>query len=191
MSRHSLQAAGRAAAPFLIALLTGTGGSAGEMPPTPPAAVAEVTLPVPLGLLVTAVAGWVAAERGVPIPTVLPAVVFAAGPRLAEIRREANGIGVPAREAGVETLALHDFRANTIVLPRGWNGDTPAEVSMLVHEMVHHFQNLEGERFACPAAREKAAFDTQSDWLARFGTDLDRAFGINPLFVLVATTCVF
>jgi hypothetical protein len=191
MARIPMHAAGRSAAPLLIALLVGTGGAAGETPPAPPLAVAEVTLRVPLGLLVAAVAGWVAAERGAPIPTVLPSVVFAAGPRLAEIRRAANGIGVPAQEAGIETLALYDFRANTIVLPRGWNGDTPAQVSILVHEMVHHFQSLEGERFACPAAREKAAFDTQADWLARFGTDLDRAFGINPLFVLVATSCVF
>jgi hypothetical protein len=30
---------------------------------------------------------------------------------------------------------------------------TPAELSVLVHEMVHHLQNVEQLKFACPLAR--------------------------------------
>jgi hypothetical protein len=88
-------------------------------------------------------------------------------------------------------VALYDGRDRTVYLPRGWTGATPVEASMLVHEMVHHFQAAAGERFACAAAREKDAYALQARWLEAFGTDLERGLGVNGLFVLLATNCMF
>jgi hypothetical protein len=62
---------------------------------------------------------------------------------------------------------------------------------MLVHEMVHHFQAAAGQRFACPAEREKAAFAVQERWLARSGQTLESAFRIDRMYLLVATTCTY
>jgi len=92
-----------------------------------------------------------------------------------------------AGESG--TIALYDDEARTIYLPTGWTGATPAEFSILVHEMVHHLQNSAGAGFECPEAREKMAYESQARWLAMFGSDLAAGFGIDPLTLLVRTSC--
>jgi Domain of unknown function (DUF6647) len=38
-----------------------------------------------------------------------------------------------------ETVAVYYDPTQTIYLPEGWTGMTPGELSVLVHEMVHHF----------------------------------------------------
>src|SRR4051812_2907671 len=40
-----------------------------------------------------------------------------------------------------EAVAVYDDRTRTIFLPDTWTGETPADLSVLVHEMVHHLQN--------------------------------------------------
>jgi hypothetical protein len=55
-----------------------------------------------------------------------------------------------------DTVALYDDATQTIYLPQNWSDRTPAELSVLVHEMVHHFQNVLGLRYECPQAREGA-----------------------------------
>jgi hypothetical protein len=77
-----------------------------------------------------------------------------------------------------------------IHLAAGWTGQTPEEVSLLVHEMVHHFQSRGGARFACRAEREREAYAVQDRWLGLFGSSLATSFGLEPLFLLVATTCM-
>ena len=60
---------------------------------------------------------------------------------------------------------------------------------MLAHEMVHHVQNLAGLTYDCPEARERPAFAAQQAWLARAGSDLAEAFGIDALTLLLRTSC--
>ena len=40
-----------------------------------------------------------------------------------------------------ETVAVYDDATRTIYLAEGWSGATRAELSVLVHEMVHHLQS--------------------------------------------------
>ncbi len=63
------------------------------------------------------------------------------------------------------------------------------EVSILVHEMVHHAQNLAGMKAECPQARERMAYEAQQRWLSRFGVDMAEAFGIDGFTLLVFTSC--
>ena len=44
-------------------------------------------------------------------------------------------------------------------------------------------------RFACPAEREVLAYRAQDAWLRLFGTNLENAFGIDSMMLLVATAC--
>jgi hypothetical protein len=37
-----------------------------------------------------------------------------------------------------------------IVLPDNWNGDMAADLSVLVHEMVHHLQKKNQLKYECP-----------------------------------------
>jgi uncharacterized protein DUF6647 len=57
-----------------------------------------------------------------------------------------------------EILSLYNNETKTIFLLNGWEGKTPAELSILVHEMVHHLQNVEQLKFACPEEREELAY---------------------------------
>src|SRR5262245_34561878 len=67
----------------------------------------------------------------------------------------------------------------TIYLPEGWTGDTPAELSVLVHEVVHHFQNVLRLKYECPQEREKLAYIAQDRWLALFGHSLESDFHMD------------
>jgi Mlc titration factor MtfA (ptsG expression regulator) len=64
-------------------------------------------------------------------------------------------------------------------------------VSVLVHEMVHHLQNMAGTTYGCPAAREKLAYAAQQKWLAQAGQDFFEAFETDPMTLLVRTSCGF
>ena len=85
--------------------------------------------------------------------------------------------------------AVYDDERRTIYLPEDWEGETPAEVSVLLHELVHHFQNVTGLKFSCPQEREKLAYDAQMRWLAMFGRTLDAELGIDAFDALIRTRC--
>jgi hypothetical protein len=89
-----------------------------------------------------------------------------------------------------EVEAFYDDSARTIYLPKGWTGESPAELSVLVHEMVHHVQNMAGLTYACAEAREKLAYAAQRQWLALFGRDLLEDFKLDPMTLLVRTNCM-
>jgi hypothetical protein len=86
--------------------------------------------------------------------------------------------------------ALYDDATRTIYLPAGWTGETPAELSVLVHEMVHHLQNVAGLRYECAAARERPAHVAQDRWLALFGRSLVDEFALDSMTLLVRTACM-
>jgi hypothetical protein len=87
-------------------------------------------------------------------------------------------------------LALYEDSVQTIYLPEGWIGVSPAEQSVLVHEMVHHLQSRGNLRYDCPQAREKLALAAQDRWLHRFESSLAKEFGIDPFTLFVRTSCL-
>jgi hypothetical protein len=93
-------------------------------------------------------------------------------------------------EAGREIAGVYDDGTRTIYLPQGWSGTTPAELSVLVHEMVHHLQNGAQLKYECPQAREKLAYAAQDRWLGRYDRSLESEFGIDPFTLLVRTRCM-
>lgn len=86
--------------------------------------------------------------------------------------------------------AVYDNPSRTIYLPEDWSTDSPAGLSVLVHEMVNHLQNVAGLAYPCAAARERPAYRAQARWLGLFGTTLEAEFGVDPMTLLVRTTCV-
>ena len=160
----------------------------------PGAATCDDAVTVPLAALSAAVAGWVSAETGLPRASRLPDIAFADHAELTALRRAdpAGKSTAPSPAAPwPEVIALYDDLSATVFLPADWSGGTSAEISILVHEMAHHLQAEAGLRFACPAEREQAAFAAQEAWLEAFDSSLERAFEIDPLFLLVSTHCGF
>ena len=86
--------------------------------------------------------------------------------------------------------SLYNNVTKTIYLTPQWTGRTPAELSVLVHEMVHHLQNVSGERYACPQEREKLAYQAQEKWLSLFGRSLSSEFELDRFSLLLATGCM-
>jgi hypothetical protein len=89
-----------------------------------------------------------------------------------------------------EVVAAYDDKNRIVYLPESWTGETIAEQSLLVHEMVHHLQNVAGQKFACAAEREKTAYLAQDKWLRQHGLDLEKAFDVDMFTVVVMSACM-
>ncbi len=138
--------------------------------------------------LAAALAAWIEEEHGLNADDPLPAIALVPAGRLLSLRTgDPDAEGPPL--AGGEVLAVYDDRSRTVFLSEDWTGASASDRSVLVHELVHHAQNLAGERFACPEEREAQAFRVQAHWLAVSGSDLHEAFGIDPFTLLVRTNC--
>jgi hypothetical protein len=114
-----------------------------------------------------------------------PRIEFANPKKLAALRFGAQGLHSEDR-----IVAVYVDSQRTIFLPENWSSRTPAEQSVLVHEMVHHLQNLDKRIYNCAAEREKLAYDAQEKWLNQFGRSLESEFQIDPFTRLVATRCL-
>jgi hypothetical protein len=90
-----------------------------------------------------------------------------------------------------DASTAYDDETKTIYLSKNWTGKTPAELSILVHEMVHHMQGMAKTKYECPQAREQLAYEAQETWLDLFGRSLESEFKIDPLTVVVSTRCIY
>jgi hypothetical protein len=96
----------------------------------------------------------------------------------------------PLPEYRRELVAVYDDSSRTIYLPEGWTGATVAEQSVVVHEMVHHLQNLAGLKYACGGAREKPAYLAQAHWLKSHGLELEKEFEVDMFTVVGLSACM-
>jgi len=149
--------------------------------------------------LLPAVQAWLSAEFDLPVIHEHPVLRFVPAARIAALRFRGllspPGTGVAANDQTAtgqgDTLALYDDATHTIYLPEGWKGKTPVELSLLVHELVHHFQSVLGLKHECPQQREKLAYVAQDRWPGLFGHSLADDFELDPFSLLVKTTCFY
>jgi hypothetical protein len=87
-------------------------------------------------------------------------------------------------------IGVYDDSTRTIYLPMTWTAQSSAEMSMLVHHMVHHFLSLAGQKFDCAWERERAAYAAQERWLRLHGTNLWSAFEIDSAIFLLSSEYV-
>ena len=152
--------------------------------------------------LLTAIALWLSANYNLPANVDQPKIEFVRPIEISFFRNQAftaeaqrqvlaMQANANAQDSRREAVAVYDSRRNRILLPHGWSGQTPAEISVVVHEMVHHLQNKAGLKFACPAEREQMAYEAQNKWLGLFGRNLQSEFEIDAFTLKVSTTCGF
>ena len=67
---------------------------------------------------------------------------------------------------------LYDSESTTIWLVYPWSFKDARDVSVLLHELVHHRQAAAGHWY-CPGAQELPAYKTQQAWLAEQGLELN------------------
>lgn len=148
---------------------------------TTPAGASETQSPPSL---IDTIELWLVANFDLEPAAVPPDLARVAPSKLVEIR-----YGPASQVSPGQVLGAYDETDRIIYLTESWNGRTPEELSVLVHEMVHHLQASNDMRFACPGEREGLAYRAQDDWLRLFGMDLKSAFGIDAATLLVATAC--
>jgi hypothetical protein len=147
---------------------------------------ADTAGPAGAGLLLDMVVAWLASNFDLPASSESPSLFFASPETLARMR---YGPGV-AYDPG-EVVAVYRDDENAIYLGEGWDGRTPADLSVVVHEMVHHLQNAAGTGFACPGEREEVAYRAQEEWLGMFGTSLAAEFEIDAMTLMLRTSCAY
>ncbi|CAN7638316.1 hypothetical protein LJR090_005595 [Bosea sp. LjRoot90] len=145
--------------------------------------------PDPGGRLLEALAIWVGAKLGQPVPTSLPKLVFKPADQVTVLRFKQYASEIVQQQDRPNIISIYDSRENIIYLRDTWRGATAADLSVLVHELVHHFQEVHQEKFECDAAREAKAFELQEKWLRLFGESLEEEFQIDPFTLLVRTSC--
>jgi hypothetical protein len=147
--------------------------------------------------LVDAIKTWLSIQFALAAIDRQPRIEFVPSSKIAALRINALLSSPQSTKADGSEFAQHDTVAiyhdttQTIYLADDWTGGSPAELSILVHEMVHHFQNMLGLKYECPQAREALAYRAQDQWLGLFGHDLATDFDLDPFSLLVKTKCFY
>jgi hypothetical protein len=170
--------------------------------PTPPRAAADMMEGSRLWretaarqILLRELMQWLSSNLGLPMVRDLPRTAHAGPATIATLRYRillaAQQPAAPsaAQYVSQQTVAVYLDDERTIYLPLNFSGQTAEDLSILVHELVHHIQNVAGLRHECPQAREKDAYLAQERWLAQFEKSLASGFGIDPFTVLVNGLC--
>jgi len=76
--------------------------------------------------------------------------------------------GVADRSSG-RTRGLYNPETETIYLAKPWSVTDQRDISILLHEMVHHRQSQ--EHYYCEQAQEWRAYQIQAQWLESQGLD--------------------
>jgi hypothetical protein len=97
----------------------------------------------------------------------------------------ASGIAHSHQTSASPTLrGLYDPEAETVWLVQPWDARNPYDVSVLLHELVHHRQAAAGHWY-CPGAQELPAYRIQQAWLNDLGLEPD----VNWIAVVIEAGC--
>jgi hypothetical protein len=146
--------------------------------------------------LLPKIAAWISHSFDLPRIDQLPRVQFVSSAQVTALRYrlpqppsdQAVEQAGPYPGAGGAVVAVYDN--DTIYLSDRWRGGSPADQSVLIHEMVHHLQHRAQLGYGCPQEREKLAYQVQERWLTRFGATLQSEFEIDPMTLLLHSACL-
>ena len=151
-----------------------------------------------MNALLTTIVLWLSTNFGLPASYDHPLVQLVPETKIIELRYKGiagwqlqAGTVPPSLPGQRMTLSVYDDAARTIYLPENWLDAKPADLSILVHEMVHHLQNVGKLKFECPQEREQLAYKAQEQWLGLFGRDLLSDFELDRFTLLVSTKCIY
>ncbi|MGI9367922.1 MAG: DUF6647 family protein [Ruegeria sp.] len=96
---------------------------------------------------------------------------------------EARFVAGVAEHGNGRTRGLYDPMESTIYLVHPWKPADPQDISVLLHELVHHRQV--GHHFYCLGAQEEQAYRLQEDWLSEQGLQAD----VNWIAIVIDAGC--
>ena len=137
-----------------------------------------------MNALMSAIVGWLSINFDLPASYDHPEIVFAPASQISELANA--GAGTKSQRA---IVAVYNDVKRVIYLPQSWSDKSPADLSILVHEMVHHLQNISKIKYSCPGAREEPAYAAQGQWLQLFGHSLFDEFELDRMTLMVTVLC--
>ncbi len=134
---------------------------------------------------------WASAQTGLPPAEELPEIQIADQCQIERIYYD--DANKNCQDSAMRIQAIYDPRDSRMILPDSWSEKSIYDVSMLVHEIVHHLQAEAGitpSTVACSGSEiEKPAYDAQIAWLEAAGLDAFETMGINKLAYRLLTMC--
>lgn len=97
---------------------------------------------------------------------------------------EAASLHTPLFSGSGKPRGLYDPETSTIYLVRPWDQRDPRDVSVLLHELVHHRQHG-AQHWYCPSAMELPAYRLQDEWLRQLGLEAE----VNWIAVVLEGGC--
>jgi hypothetical protein len=135
--------------------------------------------------IVAALTAWLSVATGMPAAVEPPAISFIPGEQIAALHY-GRSLAAPNNDI----IAAYDPATATVMLREDWNDQDIVDLSVLAHELVHHMQHASAAKYPCPEAREAQAFAAQETYLGQFHENLESAFGIDKLSMMLKTTCL-
>jgi Zn-dependent membrane protease YugP len=135
--------------------------------------------------LLSAIVTWLSINYGLPPNYSHPTIELLPNAQIENIHYGALDLSWQRK-----VVAVYDAATKTVILSDAWTGISPADQSVLVHEMVHHLQSLADLRYECPASREKLAYAAQEEWLGLFGGSLLTEFKLDRMTLKLTTQCM-
>jgi hypothetical protein len=129
-------------------------------------------------VLMAAFVAWLGSNSDLPTPEYAPTIKYISDERAWHMIRP--GTTLPADPDDGRVLAVH--MVGTIYLTPQIDLDTPFGQSVLLHELVHFYQEEAGLELPCMGKREEQAYRIQKLWLEQQGVDIwDH---LDPLFTM-------
>lgn len=184
---------------IILATLTGAAAADAKLGRLPHASAprTEITLDVTdrAASMFEEIVAWLSSNFELPPTDAPPKIALASQFELMKLRTadraQWRGFKYEDDPAALrDVVAVYDTISSTIHLPLDWIGNSPADQSVLVHEIVHHLQNTAKLKYECPAAREKVAYLAQDAWLRRSNLSLEDEFGVDMFTVVASSACM-
>ena len=139
-----------------------------------------------IALLLDAIVIWISSNFDLPADFNHPEIRIVSQRALAQMRYGESGI-----DAGRNLIAIYSDDHSTVYISESWSSRSATDLSVLVHEVVHHLQHVGDRIYSCAGEREKLAHEAQEKWLHQFGRSLQQDFGLDRLTLMVAEACMF
>lgn len=88
------------------------------------------------------------------------------------------------------TLGTYNTETHVVTLVKGFNPKRALHKSLLLHEMVHHYQAMNKLKYLCTDMREHLAYELQRKWMEENGLDFYKIIA-SKLFMLTISNCHF
>lgn len=96
----------------------------------------------------------------------------------------------PGGADGIHIVAAYSDKRHIIYLSNQWDPGSLRDRAALLHELVHHLQDLNKVKVACPAQYEKQAYELTIAWLGDNGVkDPYEFLGIDERYIYLMSHC--